>query len=131
MATNHAVSELVTCLKNGQLARKERVITSSSNMKIRILDILKKDGFIKDYEVFDNGSFEEIEITLSYVNNKAVIKDIEVLSKPGKRLYSGVEDLPVVYNGLGVVILSTSKGVMADYEAKAQKLGGELLLKIF
>jgi small subunit ribosomal protein S8 len=131
MATNHAVSELVTCLKNGQLARKERVITSNSNMKTRILDILKKDGFIKDYEVFDNGSFEEIEITLSYVNNKAVIKDIEVLSKPGKRLYSGVEDLPVVYNGLGVVILSTSKGVMADYEAKAQRLGGELLLKIF
>lgn len=131
MATNHAVSELVTCLKNGQLARKERVITSNSNMKTRILDILKKDGFIKDYEVFDNGSYEEIEITLSYVNNKAVIKDIEVLSKPGKRLYSGVEDLPVVYNGLGVVILSTSKGVMADYEAKAQRLGGELLLKIF
>ena len=80
MATNHAVSELVTCLKNGQLARKERVITSNSNMKTRILDILKKDGFIKDYEVFDNGSYEEIEITLSYVNNKAVIKDIEVLS---------------------------------------------------
>ena len=131
MATNHAVSELVTCLKNGQLARKERVITSSSNMKIRILDILKKDGFIKDYEVFDNGSFEEIEITLSYVGNKPVIKDIEVLSKPGKRLYSGVEDLPVVYNGLGVVILSTSKGVMADYEAKALGIGGELLLKIF
>ena len=131
MATNHAVSELVTCLKNGQLARKERVITSNSSMKTRILDILKKDGFIKDYEVFDNGSYEEIEITLSYVNNKAVIKDIEVLSKPGKRLYSGVEDLPVVYNGLGVVILSTSKGVMADYEAKAQRLGGELLLKIF
>ena len=131
MATNHAVSELVTCLKNGQLARKERVITSSSNMKIRILDILKKDGFIKDYEVFDNGSFEEIEITLSYVGNKPVIKDIEVLSKPGKRLYSGLEDLPVVYNGLGVVILSTSKGVMADYEAKALGIGGELLLKIF
>ena len=131
MATNHAVSELVTCLKNGQLARKERVITSNSNMKIRILDILKKDGFIKEYEVFDNGSFEEIEITLSYVGNKAVIKDIEVLSKPGKRLYSGVEDLPVVYNGLGVVILSTSKGVMADYEAKALGIGGELLLKIF
>ena len=92
---------------------------------------MKKDGFIKDYEVFDNGSFEEIEITLSYVGNKPVIKDIEVLSKPGKRLYSGLEDLPVVYNGLGVVILSTSKGVMADYEAKALGIGGELLLKIF
>lgn len=131
MATNHAVSELVTCLKNGQLARKERVITSSSNIKKNILDILKKDGFIKDYEVFDNGSFEEIEITLSYVGNKAVIRDIEVLSKPGKRLYSNVEDLPIVYNGLGVVILSTSKGVMTDYDAKAQNLGGELLLKVF
>lgn len=131
MATNHAVSELVTCLKNGQLARKERVITSSSKIKLSVLEILKKDGFVKDYEVFDNGSFEEIEITLSYSGKEPVIKNIEVLSKPGKRLYSSVEDLPVVYNGLGVVILSTSKGIMADYEAKAQNLGGELLLKIF
>ena len=74
MATNHAVSELVTCLKNGQLARKERVITSNSNMKTRILDILKKDGFIKDYEVFDNGSYEEIEITYSAPSKTTIVE---------------------------------------------------------
>lgn len=128
---NHAVSQLVTCLKNGQMARKERVITPSSKLKLAILEILKKDGFIKDYEVEDNGAFEIIEISLSYNGLQPVIKDIEVISKPGKRVYSKVEDIPVVYNGLGVVILSTPKGVITDYDAKHLNVGGELLLKIF
>lgn len=128
---NHAVSQLVTCLKNGQMARKERVITPSSKLKLGILEILKKDGFIKDYEVEDNGAFEVIEISLAYNGLQPVIKDIEVISKPGKRVYSKVEDIPVVYNGLGVVILSTPKGVITDYDAKHLNVGGELLLKIF
>ena len=129
--TNHAISQLVTCLKNGQLARKEKVITPSSKLKLSILDILKKDGFIKDYEVENNGSFDVVEITLSYNGLQPVIKDIEVISKPGRRVYSGVEDIPVVYNGLGVVILSTPKGIITDYDAKRFNVGGELLLKIF
>lgn len=131
MAMNHAVSELVTCLKNGQLARKERVIISSSKIKIAILEILKREGYIKEFEVFDNGSFEEIEIHLGYNGISPVIKEIKVLSKPGKRWYSGVEDVPVVHNGLGTVILSTPKGVLSDVEAKTLNVGGELLLKIF
>ncbi len=129
--SNHAVSQLVTCLKNGQMARKEKVITPSSKMKLSILDILKKDGFITDYEVENNGSFDVIEITLSYNGLQPVIKDIEVISKPGRRVYSKVEDIPVVYNGLGVVILSTPKGIITDYDAKHLNVGGELLLKIF
>jgi len=129
--TNHAVSQLVTCLKNGQMARKERVITPSSKLKLSILEILKKDGFIKDYEVENNGSFDIIEITLSYNGLQPVIKDIEVISKPGRRVYSKVEEIPVVYNGLGVVILSTPKGIITDYDAKHLNVGGELLLKIF
>lgn len=129
--TNHAVSQLVTCLKNGQLARKERVITPSSKLKLGILGLLKKDGFIKDYEVTNNGSFDTIEITLSYNGLQPVIKDIEVISKPGRRVYSKVEDIPVVYNGLGVVVLSTPKGIITDYDAKHLNVGGELLLKIF
>lgn len=128
---NHAVSQLVTCLKNGQMARKEKIITPSSKLKLGILDILKKDGFIKDYEIENNGSFDIIEITLSYNGLQPVIKDIEVISKPGNRVYSKVEDIPVVYNGLGVVILSTPKGIMTDYDAKHWNIGGELLLKIF
>lgn len=128
---NHAVSQLVTCLKNGQMARKEKVITPSSKMKLNILEILKKDGFITDYEVENNGSFDVIEITLSYNGLQPVIKDIEVISTPGRRVYSKVEDIPVVYNGLGVVILSTPKGIITDYDAKHLNVGGELLLKIF
>ncbi|MBR2141579.1 MAG: 30S ribosomal protein S8 [Rickettsiales bacterium] len=129
--TNHAVSQLVTCLKNGQMARKEKVVTPSSKLKLSILDILKKDGFIQDYVVENNGSFDVIEITLSYTGLQPVIKDIEVISKPGRRVYSKVENIPVVYNGLGVVILSTPKGVITDYDAKHLNVGGELLLKIF
>ncbi len=128
---NHAVSQLVTCLKNGQMARKEKVITPSSKLKLGILELLKKDGFIKDFSVDNNGSFDIIEITLAYNGLQPVIKEIEVISKPGRRVYSKVEDIPVVYNGLGVVILSTPKGVINDYNAKHLNVGGELLLKIF
>lgn len=128
---NHAVSQLVTCLKNGQMARKEKVITPSSKLKLGILEILKKDGFIKDFLVDNNGSFDIIEITLAYNGFQPVIKEIEVISKPGRRVYSKVENIPVVYNGLGVVILSTPKGVITDYDAKHLNVGGELLLKIF
>ena len=117
---NHSVSQLVTCLKNGQLARKERVYTPASKLKKGILDILKKDGFIKDYSVENNGSYDVIEILLSYNGTQGVIREIEVLSKPGRRMYVGVNEIPVVYNGLGVVILSTSKGIMTDYDAKHQ-----------
>ncbi len=131
MAMNHAVSELVTCLKNGQQARKEKVITTSSKLKVAILEILKREGYILDYEVFNNGSFDVIEITLKYTGIIPVIREIQVLSKPGKRLYAGVDEIPVVRNGLGNVILSTPKGIMTGFEAKTLNVGGELLLKIF
>ena len=131
MAMNHAVSELVTCLKNGQQARKEKVITTSSKLKVAILEILKREGYILDYEVFNNGSFYVIEITLKYTGIIPVIREIQVLSKPGKRLYAGVDEIPVVRNGLGNVILSTPKGIMTGFEAKTLNVGGELLLKIF
>ena len=127
----HAVSELVTCLKNGQQARKEKVITTSSKLKVAILEILKREGYILDYEVFNNGSFDVIEITLKYTGIIPVIREIQVLSKPGKRLYAGVDEIPVVRNGLGNVILSTPKGIMTGFEAKTLNVGGELLLKIF
>jgi small subunit ribosomal protein S8 len=128
---NHAVSQLVTCLKNGQMARKEKVITPGSKLKVSILEILKKEGFVRDFFVENNGSFDVLEITLGYNGTQPVIKDIEVISTPGRRVYSSVNDIPVVFNGLGVVVLSTPKGVMTDYEAKHLNVGGELLLKIF
>ncbi len=131
MTMNHAVSELVCLLKNGQLAKKAKVVSSFSKMKQSILDILKKEGYIKDFQVVKGDSFDALEIELSYHNGQPVIKEIEIISKPGQRKYSGVERIPVVYNGLGMVILSTPKGVLCDYDAKNANVGGELLLKIF
>ena len=131
MTMNHAVSELVCLLKNGQLAKKGKVVSSFSKMKQSILDILKREGYIKNFEVVKGESFDNLEIELSYHNGQPVIKEIEIISKPGQRKYSGVSDIPVVYNGLGMVILSTPKGVLCDYDAKNANVGGELLLKIF
>lgn len=131
MSVNHSVSDLVCLLKNGQLSEKRIVVTSFSQIKLAILEILKKEGYIKDFEIIHSDSYDEISIVLSYLNNSASIKDIEVISKPGKRKYSKVADIPVVYNGLGMVILSTPKGILCDTDAKNLNVGGELLLKIF
>jgi small subunit ribosomal protein S8 len=113
------------------MAKKGRIVMPSSKLKLGILEILKKDGFIKDYRVDNNGSFDFVEVLLSYIGLQPVIKEIEVISRPGRRVYAGVDDIPVVYNGLGVVILSTPRGVMTDYDAKRLNVGGELLLKVF
>jgi small subunit ribosomal protein S8 len=113
------------------MAKKGRVVTPSSRLKLDILEILKKDGFIKEYRKDNNGSFDFIEVVLSYSGLQPAIKEIEVLSRPGRRVYAGVADIPVVYNGLGVIILSTPRGVMTDYDAKRLNVGGELLLKVF
>lgn len=131
MTMNHAVSELVCLLRNGQLAKKSTVVSSFSKMKQSILDILKREGYIKDFRVVKGDSFDNLEIDLSYYNGQPVIKEIEIISKPGQRKYAHLADIPVVYNGLGMVILSTPKGVLCDYDAKAANVGGELLLKIF
>ena len=137
MSMNHSVSDLVCLLKNGQLAKKSFVISSFSKMKESILKILKKEGYIKDFKILkkntdDNqDSYDKISIELSYHNNEPVIKDISIISKPGQRIYSKSVDIPVVYNGLGMVLLSTSKGILSDIEAKEINIGGELLLKIF
>ncbi|MDR2526856.1 MAG: 30S ribosomal protein S8 [Rickettsiales bacterium] len=129
--TNHAVSELVCLLKNGQLARKYKVSTNFSKIKQSILNILKREGYIKDFNVVDGKSFNLLEVKLSYYDGVPVIRNIEVVSKPGQRKYIGVKDIPIINNGLGMVILSTPNGVLSDLEAKVANVGGELLLKIF
>jgi small subunit ribosomal protein S8 len=129
--TNHAVSELVCLLKNGQLARKYKVSSNYAKIKHSILDILKKEGYIKDFNVIEGKSYNTLDIILSYHNGDPVIKNVEIISKPGQRKYTGVDKIPVVNNGLGMVILSTPSGVLSDFEAKTKNVGGELLLKIF
>jgi small subunit ribosomal protein S8 len=128
---NHAVSELVCLLKNGQLAKKKKVITSFSKMKKSILGILHNDGYIRNFKIVNNGFYDILEVELAYYEGQPVIKNIEVISKPGLRKYVGIDEVPVVFNGLGMIILSTPKGVLNDYDAKNANVGGELLLKIF
>lgn len=129
--TNHAVSEIVCLLKNGQLAGKRRVSSNFSKMKESILSILQKEGYITRYNVVKGKSHDTIEVDLSYFEGKPVIKSIAVISTPGQRVYAGVKEIPVVSNGLGMVILSTPQGVLSDMEAKNANVGGELLLKVF
>lgn len=130
MAINHSVSDLVALLKNGQMANRKEVTTPSSKLRKAVLDILVNEGYVAGYE--ESGDKKpELKVELRYHNSKPVIREIKVLSRPGKRMYCGVEDIPQVYDGLGIVILSTPKGVMPCHEARANKVGGELLLKIF
>ena len=132
MSVNHPVSDIATRIRNGYLAYKNTISSPSSKMRQSILDALKEEGFIAGYAKtkLDNG-LEELEISLKYYNQKPVIEQIEVVSKPGRRVYKGCSDIPVVNNGLGVVLVSTSKGVLTDHQAREQNLGGEILLKIF
>ncbi|MGN6671376.1 MAG: 30S ribosomal protein S8 [Candidatus Nucleicultricaceae bacterium] len=128
------VSDLITRIRNAQKNRFETVSSPSSKFRLLVLDVLKREGFIKD---FKEGKSETghmmvtVELKYSEPGNEPVIKEITRVSKPGRRVYSGIEALPKVYNGLGVSILSTSKGVMSDHEAREANVGGEVLFKVF
>lgn len=132
MSVNHPVSDIATRIRNGYLAYKNTISSPSSKLRQSVLDALKNEGFIAGYAKtkLDNG-LEDLEISLKYFNQKPVIEKIEVISKPGRRVYKSCSDIPVVNNGLGVVLVSTSKGVLTDHQAREGNLGGEILLKIF
>ena len=132
MSSNHPVSDIATRIRNGYLAYKNTISSPSSKVRVAILDILKEEGYITGYskKKTENG-FETLEISLKYFNEKPVVETIEVVSKPGRRIYANCKDIPVVSNGLGMVLVSTSKGILTDHQARENKLGGEILLKIF
>jgi len=131
MSVNHSVSDLVARLRNGYLSKKPAIIINFSKIQQGILDILKDEGFILGFAVIEEGSKKYFNVSLSYVNSRPALNNITVVSKPGRRVYSSYNDLPVVNNGLGLVILSSSKGIITDYQARENKIGGEVLIKIF
>ena len=131
MVVNHPVSNLVASLKNGQMAKRKFIEVGASKLVDSILDVLKDEGYIEGYSHKSNGAIKKTEIELRYFNYKPSIREIKVISTPGRRSYSSYNETPKVYNGLGMVILSTSKGVMSDHKARTEKVGGELLLKLF
>jgi small subunit ribosomal protein S8 len=123
---------MLTRIRNAQMRRKSSVSTPGSRLRAHILDVLKSEGFIRGYSTTEYGNGRtEFEIELKYFDGEPVIRKIERVSKPGRRVYSSVTSMPRVANGLGVTILSTPKGVMADHEAREKNVGGEVLCMVF
>src|SRR5205085_8802658 len=128
MSTHDPISDLITRIRNAQLRSKSKVSTPGSRLRASVLEVLKTEGYIRGYASveFDNGR-TEFEIELKYFDGEPVIRDISRVSKPGRRVYASVKALPRINNGLGVAILSTPKGVMADHAAADNNVGGEIL----
>lgn len=126
------LGDMLTRIRNAQMRRKSRVSTPGSKLRSNVLDVMKSEGYIRDYSVTEYGNGRtDIDIELKYFDGQPVIKTIERVSKPGRRVYVPVDRLPSVANGLGVTIVSTPKGVMADHAARELNVGGEVLCKIF
>ena len=132
MALTDPLGDMLTRIRNGQRARKDSVLSPASKLRARVLDVLQREGYIRGYkrEATETG-FPELKIELKYVDGEPVIREITRISKPGRRVYSRIADLPRVYNGLGISILSTPRGVMSDNEARAANVGGEVLCRVF
>ncbi len=129
---NDPLGDLLTRIRNGQTARLSAVSSPASKHRINVLEVLKREGYIRDYSVSkkDNGS-AELSVELKYSEGQPVIREIARISKPGRRVYSKVTEVPRFYNGLGISILSTPRGVLSDKEAREANVGGELLCRVF
>ncbi len=132
MSMSDPLADMLTRIRNGQRANKKAVNSPASKLRQRVLDVLEREGFIRGYvrEENENGK-PEINIELKYHEGDPVIREIKRVSKPGRRVYSSVNDLPRVRNGLGISIVSTPKGVLSDAEARAENVGGEVICTVF
>ncbi|HEU4985487.1 MAG TPA: 30S ribosomal protein S8 [Rhizobiaceae bacterium] len=132
MSVNDPLGDMLTRIRNAIGRGKPKVSTPASTLRARVLDVMKAEGYIRDYSQvdYDNGK-SELEIELKYSEGAPVIREIARVSKPGRRVYVSVKSIPNVANGLGIAILSTPKGVMADHQAREQNVGGEVLCQIF
>ena len=132
MSMNDPLGDMLTRIRNAVGRKKTKVSTPASKLRARVLDVMKAEGYIRDYSQtdFENGK-SEIEIELKYYEGEPVIREIMRVSKPGRRVYVSVRSIPQVANGLGIAILSTPKGVMADHQAREENVGGEILCQVF
>ena len=131
MAVNDPIGDLITRIRNAQMRHKSKVSTPGSNLRSRVLEVLKSEGYIRGYASVEKDGRSELEIELKYFEGTPVIKEIERVSKPGRRVYAAVGALPRVANGLGIAIISTPKGVLADHSAREANVGGEVLAEVF
>jgi small subunit ribosomal protein S8 len=132
MTMTDPLGDMLTRIRNAQMRKKSKVSTPASKLRANVLDVLKSEGYIRGYAAVEAGAGRsEFEIELKYFDGEPVIRTIERVSKPGRRVYSSVANIPRVANGLGVTILSTPKGVMADHDARESNVGGEVLCRVF
>ena len=132
MLMNDPLGDMLTRIRNAQSRKKNKVSTPASSLRQRVLDVLQSEGYIRGYsETRQEGQPAEFDIELKYYDGEPVIREIERVSRPGRRVYVSVDRIPRVSNGLGVSILSTPKGVMSDNEAREQNVGGEVLCRVF
>ncbi|MGI6244970.1 MAG: 30S ribosomal protein S8 [Pseudochelatococcus sp.] len=132
MAINDPVGDLLTRIRNAQLRRRGKVSTPGSKLRARVLEVLQAEGYIRGFTSTEYGNGRtEFEVELKYFDGEPVIRSIQRVSKPGRRVYASVDKLPRVADGLGIVILSTPKGVMADHAAREANVGGEVLCQVF
>ena len=132
MSMTDPLGDMLTRIRNAQMRKSSKVSTPGSELRKYVLDVLQAEGYIRGYSAteFENGR-SEFEIELKYFDGEPVIREIERVSRPGRRVYTSVKTIPRVANGLGVSILSTPKGVMSDAEARDQNVGGEVLCRVF
>jgi small subunit ribosomal protein S8 len=132
MSMNDPLGDMLTRIRNAQMRRRGTVMTPGSRLRARVLDVLKSEGYIRDYSTTEFGiGRTEFQIELKYFDGEPVIRRIQRVSKPGRRVYASVDTMPQVSDGLGIVILSTPQGVMADHEAREKNVGGEVLCQVF
>ena len=130
MSLSDPIGDMLARIKNAQVRNHSKVSLPSSKFKAKIADVLKSEGYIKDYKINDEKK-PSIEINLKYNSGNPVINTIERISKPGRRIFSSASSLPKINNGLGIAIVSTPQGVMTDVDARKKKLGGEIICKVF
>ena len=131
MSLSDPVGDMLARIKNSQVRNHKKVQLPSSKFKVKIVEVLKNEGYIVDFKVDDDEKKPNLEINLKYNLGNPVISNIERISKPGRRIFSSAESLPKINNGLGIAIVSTPKGVMTDVDARKQKIGGEIICKVF
>ena len=132
MAVNDPVGDMIARIRNAAMRGRSKVLSPASKLREHVLDVLRDEGYIRGYALVQNpGEFPQFEIELKYFDNEPVIVEIARVSKPGRRVYSSIRDLKPIKNGLGISILSTSKGVMSDTAARDANVGGEVLCRVY
>ena len=131
MSLSDPIGDMIARIKNAQMRNHKQIELPSSNFKSKIAEILKSEGFIREFKVENKDNKSLLLIDLKYHSGNPVISTIERVSKPGRRIFSSAESLPKINNGLGIAIVSTPKGVMTDIDARKQKVGGEIICKVF